>query len=471
MSSMFIFFLLSAFFLHLIVFNFGSVYAIIQTIGEAPIIMDPSLTAQVVVKGLDRPTQMAFLGPNDFLVSEKNNGKVLRVVNGSPIQKPIIDVNVANEMERGLVGLAVSKNPNLDDHQNGELNVTRIFLFYTESNKDGNDYCPLITYCDDGNAAKGNRLYRYDLKENSVVNPKLLLDLPAQPGADHLGGVIKIGPDNNVYLTGGDGDSCANRLLCQAGNLEGSVLRTQSSNIRDGLAASGRGGIIRVTQDGNPVDDGIIGDTNPLNKYYAYGIRNSYGIDFDPITDTLWDTENGPGFGDEINLVAPGFNSGWLKVQGNWPVSINNPLPKYKGYEHTINKDMKDLKFKTSDLVDFDGRGIYSMPEFVWNMTEGVTAIKFLDSDKLGKKYKNDIFVGNIKNGTIYHFELNKERTAFNLRGLLADNVANKTEETKNIIFAKGFGGITDIDVGPDGYLYVLTFNQGTVYRILPTGR
>ena len=53
-----------------------------------------------------------------------------------------------------------------------------------------------------------------------------------------------------------------------------------------------------------------------LNKYYAYGIRNSFGIDFDPVTGNLWDTENGPGFGDEINLVEPGFNSGWSRVQG-----------------------------------------------------------------------------------------------------------------------------------------------------------
>ena len=55
-----------------------------------------------------------------------------------------------------------------------------------------------------------------------------------------------------------------------------------------------------------------------MNLYYAYGIRNSFGIDFDPVTGKLWDTENGPGYGDEINLVKPGFNSGWGKIQGMW---------------------------------------------------------------------------------------------------------------------------------------------------------
>ena len=63
---------------------------------------------------------------------------------------------------------------------------------------------------------------------------------------------------------------------------------------------------------------GPLGKGSPLNKYYAYGIRNSFGLDFDPITGKLWDTENGPGFGDEINLVEPGFNSGWAKISGIW---------------------------------------------------------------------------------------------------------------------------------------------------------
>ena len=55
---------------------------------------------------------------------------------------------------------------------------------------------------------------------------------------------------------------------------------------------------------------GILGDETPLNLYYAYGVRNSFGINFDPITGNLWHTENGPGEGDEINFVESGFNSG-----------------------------------------------------------------------------------------------------------------------------------------------------------------
>ena len=70
-----------------------------------------------------------------------------------------------------------------------------------------------------------------------------------------------------------------------------------------------------VGLDGKPVNNqGILGDISPLNLYYAYGIRNSFGIDFDPVTGNLWDTENGPAYADEINIVKPGFNSGYTPV-------------------------------------------------------------------------------------------------------------------------------------------------------------
>ena len=113
-----------------------------------------------------------------------------------------------------------------------------------------------------------------------------------------------IGPDDNVYLATGD-------------------LRSPNSvaqNVKGGPPADGTSGILRITQEGRAVKDGILGDSHPLDKYYAYGIRNSYGMDFDPVTGKLWDTENGYLFGDEINMVKPGFNSGWAKVQGIWKI-------------------------------------------------------------------------------------------------------------------------------------------------------
>jgi glucose/arabinose dehydrogenase len=113
------------------------------------------------------------------------------------------------------------------------------------------------------------------------------------------------------------------------------------------------------------------------------------------------------------------------------------------------------------------GKGQYSSPEFTWHDSFGPTAFKFFNSDRLGKQYENDIFVGDIDKGNLYHFDLNKDRTELVLEGPLADKVADTDEENEGIIFGQGFGAITDIEVGPDGYLYIVGF-QGTIYRIVP---
>jgi glucose/arabinose dehydrogenase/plastocyanin len=392
---------------------------------KVPIINDPKLKLQTIFKGIAFPTSMAFLGPNDILVLEKNNGTVQRIVNGVMLKKPLLDVNVATRSERGMLGIAVAPK-----HENNK--PTYVFLYFTESKtKDGEDANKSIAATE----PLGNRLYRYELADNNskLINPKLLLDIPTSPIGQHNGGRVLIGPDNNVYVIIGDASSS----------------NSQALNTQKGRSPIGRAGIIRITQDGKAIGNGILGDKDPLNKYYAYGIRNGFGIDFDPVTRKLWDTENGANFGDEINLVNPGFNSGWMKVQGLW--------------QKLKNKGIVNVTGTPKGLVDFNGTGKYSPPEFTWKQTVGPTAIKFLYSDKLGKQYKNDIFVGDFHNGYLYHFDLNKKRTKLVLNGPLSDKAANSPNELKNgrIIFGKRFGGITDMQVGPDGYLYVLTLYQG----------
>jgi hypothetical protein len=132
---------------------------------------------------------------------------------------------------------------------------------------------------------------------------------------------------------------------------------------------------------------------------------------------------------------------------------------------NTDDDDGFDLE---EDIVDFEGKGKYSDPELVWMDTEGPTATKFLNSDKLGIQYVNDMFVGDVHNGWIYHFDLNEYRTDLILEGPLADKIANTPEEMQETIFGEGFGGITDLEVGPDGYLYVVSIGQGAIYRIVP---
>ncbi|MFL6471300.1 MAG: hypothetical protein ACJ71H_10665, partial [Nitrososphaeraceae archaeon] len=152
-----------------------------------PIVNDPNLKVEQVFKGLRFPTKMAFLGPDDILVLEKDNGTVQRIVNGKMLPEPVLDVNVANKFERGLLGIAVAKHHNQQQQQQDESSSddssgqgpTYVFLYYTESEVEGSDICyKESTTCDPAGEPLGNRLYRYELVDNKLVNPLLLLDLP-----------------------------------------------------------------------------------------------------------------------------------------------------------------------------------------------------------------------------------------------------------------------------------------------------
>ena len=110
----------------------------------------------------------------------------------------------------------------------------------------------------------------------------------------------------------------------------------------------------------------------------------------------------------------------------------------------------------------------------MWDTTIGVTALKFLNSHRLGDQFANNMFVGDINNGLLYRFTLNEERDAIFINDtyvgnteLLEDNEVDEPKENQPLIFGQGFGGITDIQVGPDGYLYILSYT-GSIYRILP---
>ena len=410
-------------FVLIITISIGAINKFNLALAQPTIAKDPNLKVELVTQGLRSPTSMAFLGPNDILVLEKDSGTVQRIIDGKMLPQPLLQVPVSMTDERGMLGIAIAK------HSNGP---TYVFLYYTKDRGGGPQ-------------SLANVLYRYELSnDQQLVNPKLLLNLSAVPGPNHDGGKVVIGPDNNVYTVIGDLRSH----------------RTQTQNVVNGPPADSTGGVLRVTQDGQPVPNPPLGQTTaPLNLYYAYGIRNSFGIGFDPVTNKLWDTENGPGYGDEINLVEPGFNSGWAHVMGIWAP------------EGAIGKETAGpiVSNPSSNLVDFAGKGKYRPPEFIWLKSVAPTALKFFNSVKLGKQYQNDLFVGDYKNGNIYHFKLNQARTGLVLNGTLANKISNTPQDSQPLIFASGFdGGITDLQVGPnDGYLYVLTFS-GSIYRIEP---
>jgi glucose/arabinose dehydrogenase len=403
--------------------------AIIYLIHNSPtalaapsITKDPNLKVETLVNGLSSPTSMAFIDNNNILVLEKG-GQVRLVTNGVLQDKPVLQVSVDTESERGLLGIAIMNSTKASDTtiSNNNNNKFVVFLYYTESS----------------GADLRNMVYRYnwDAQTQTLINPSLILDLPALPGPNHDGGKLVIGPDHYLYAVIGD--------LNHRGKLQ---------NIIDGPDPDDTSVIFRVNpNDGSAAPDNpFINDPNiEIHKYYAYGIRNSFGITFDPVTRNLWQTENGPDAYDEINVVKPGFNSGWIKVMG--PLSRNADV------------NVAD------QLVNYPGSH-YTDPIFSWKNSIAVTDIEFMKSSVLGQKYKNNIFVGDYNNGNLYYFELNSTRTGIKPEAGLSGLVVDNDNQLSAVTFGTGFGAISDIKMGPtDGFLYLLSFDDGSIYRIVPS--
>jgi aldose sugar dehydrogenase len=434
----------------------------------AGILEDEELEIELVTEGLQSPTSMTFIGNNgDMLVLEKR-GEVIHFMNENKTKKSLLNFSTVDDRnERGLLGVAVidativhpstaassttlsnndeetstsgntaSNNAALadttDEGTTSSLPPAFVFFYVTEASKE------------DKTQALGNRIYRFewDHANKSLSNGTLLLDLPVLPGQNHNGGKL-IADSNNGHLYAVIGD------LNRKGTLQ---------NFKNGSLPDDTSAIIRINPDGSPAqgnpflnvsrsDDSLAN----LSKYYAYGIRNSFGLAIDPLTGNLWDTENGPDGFDEINIVRPGFNSGWAMLMG--PIEMSNVTAE-------------------NDLVSFQDSSSYADPVFSWGKAVGVTDIEFYDSDLLGDDYSNNIFVADADNGDLYFFEVNEDRSGlqFENSGIEEDLVASNENEKAAVTFGTDFpGSITDIETGPDGYLYVLTYHptMGTLFRIV----
>lgn len=425
----------------MILFSTGFFYNILaQNIKKVenitPSLKDPNLKVEEIINGLFMPTSITFINKTEFIVLQKN-GTVSHVINNTLSDKPLLNLNVATGFYQGLLGSAISKD--------NKTNKTYVFLYYTDKSENTSSINSTdnINSSDLSNLELGHKIYRYELDDEKLINPKLLLQLPSTPGPEDNGGHITIGPDNNLYLIIGN-------VMDDNGKPK---VQTLTQNFINGSQADGRSGILRITQDGLPVKDdkgnfGIIGENYPLNLYYAYGIHNGFGLDFDPVTGYLWDTETGHLINDEVNLVMPGFNSGYGVTQG---MSIFFPTAPYV-------------------MVNFNGSGKYSDPEFVWEQKVVPTGLKFLTSDILGKKYQNDLFVGTFNDGSIYRFELTEDRTKLELPPSLRSGILQSPNSTgiDKLVFGSDFGGISSIAVGPEGYLYVVGVTNGAIYKISP---
>ena len=347
------------------------------------IVMKTDLIVEEYITGLTTPVLIDFIG-EQMLVIEKDLGTVKIVKDNVVISEPILQLEVNGTTEEGLIGILVQNN--------------NVFVHYTTRGADN---------------LTSNWFTKYTWNGEKLIDPVELFSFH-NGNNRHNAGVMIEDKDGMAFASIGD---------------------------------IGRGKIFDMQQKENFLSGendyvGSIFSLNTPKEIYAVGIRNTYGLDVDPVTGILWDTENGLDDYDEVNLVEKKFNSGWNRIQG--PIKDNQEIPIIDDY-------------------------IYSDPEFSWERAIGITSIHFIQSS-LFPEYENSVLVGSFLGGILYKFELNENRDGFTFdNDDLNDLVLNKDDDPSEIIFGTGFAGITDIKEGPDGFIYIVTIGDGKIFRIAPS--
>ncbi len=459
--------------------NSTTIQTTVNAPASGPSLLDPNLSVTTVVSGLSQPTSMAFIGNNDFFVLEKNTGKVQRVVNGI-IQSPApLDLAVNSASERGALGIALHPNFLINGY---------VYLYWTESS----------TGVDSTNVADvfqplSNRVDRYVWNGSTLTFDRNLIKLRAyqadanQPlRGNHNGGVLRFGPDGKLYILMGDD---GRRGFLQNNQL-GPVPDDQFGGPEPDDAHL-TGFILRLNDDGStPTDNPFFNASTTLTgqaaanikKLYAYGVRNGFGLAFDPLSGNLWDQENGDDSFDEMNRVTAGSNNGWVEMMG--PVSR---VAQFKQIETTYgNGDLQQLRWPPSLIADTPAAALarlymlpgalYNDPQFSWKYAIPAAPLGFVQGRGLGPQFEGDMFVGAARTflagGFLFRFKLTPDRLRFaftdsRLNDLVADNLDKfDITESESLLIGRGFGITTDIETGPNGDLFIVSNTNSAVYQI-----
>jgi glucose/arabinose dehydrogenase len=486
-----------------------------------PQMLDPTLRVRTVVSGLSLPIGIAFLGPNDLLVLEKDTGHIKRVVNGV-VTATVLDLGVNRNSERGLLGIALHPdfpgNPGVYLYWTCRSTAAPSDPFFPDERTclEANMFSP-----DSGNVLEvpllGNRVDRFlwngselqfdhnlimlrAFQNDGAPNPPGQGDQTQPPRGNHNGGVIRFGPDRKLYILIGDNGR-----------------RGQLQNLRDGPGGPTReddqfggpepddahltGVILRLNDDGStPADNpffsagaamgGEVGAN--IQKVYAYGLRNSFGMAFDPVSGALWEQENGDDSFSELNRADPGFNSGWIQIMGP-----PDRIEQYKSIETTVTPappdpfaatyfGLQQLRWSPVNIADSPQEARarlfmlpgahYSAPEFSWKFEVAPGAIGFVRGRGLGPQFEGDLFVAGarpfLQGGHLFHFNLTGNRRSIGtddprLLDRVADN-RHKWEitESESLLIGRNFGVGTDMHTGPNGNLFVVSLSNGAVYEI-----
>jgi aldose sugar dehydrogenase len=457
----------------------------------APSVVDPNLAVRTAASGLDQPISMAFIGQNDMLVLEKATGKVQHVVNGV-VQSTVLDLPVNSASERGLLGIALHPQFFIGG---------RVYLFWSESST-GEDSVELAEV-----PLLGNRVDRFVWDGSTLTFERNILKLRSfqadegQPlRGNHDGGVLRFGSDGKLYVIDGD--------TGRRGQLQNLVNGPFGPGLPDDQFGGPEpddahltGVILRLNDDGtapssNPffaAGEALGGEVGAnVQKIFAYGLRNSFGMAFDPVSGDLWEQENGDDSFTELNRAEPGFNSGWVQIMGP-----PERIAQFKTIETTVTPSPPDpfaatyfglqqIRWLPTNIADSPGEALsrlfmlpgahYSAPEFSWKFEVAPAGIGFLESPALGPQYKNDLFVGAarvfLEGGHLFHFNLtgNRRQVAVDdprLEDRVADNLHKwEITESESVLFGRNFGIGTDVLTGPNGNLFVVSLSDGVVYEV-----
>jgi glucose/arabinose dehydrogenase len=477
---------------------------------SGPSLEDSNLAVKTAVSGLTQPTSMAFIGPNQFFVLEKASGQVKLVSNGA-VTKTVLDLAVNNSSERGLLGIALDPkfpvNPG-------------VYLYWTcqvPPPAPSDPFHPTALECPDSPVPgasgtdssdilavplRGNRVDRFNwdaaaqtltwdhnlIKLHAFQNdggpePPNQGDLGQPARGNHNGGIIRFGGDGKLYIIIGDNG--------RRGQLQNLLFGPTGPGVPDDQFGGPEpdanhltGVILRLNEDGSaPSDNPFFANPNPLlRKVFAYGVRNSFGMAFDPYSGNLWTQENGDDSFDEINRVESGMDGGWIQIIG--PVSR---IAQFKQIETTMfGSNLQQLRWSPSNIADSAQEALsrlvllpgahYKDPEFSWKYAVAPAGIGFVLGRALGPQYEGDLIVGaatpNLAGGYLFRFNLTGNRQKIGvddprLEDRVADNTAKfDPTESESLMFGRDFGITTDVQTGPNGNLFVVSLSKGSVFEI-----
>ncbi len=358
---------------------------------DGPIVLDTGIQHQIrliVTKGLNQPWSMAFLPDGGILISERP-GRLRIVRNGVLDPNPI--AGLPQVQARALAGLMdLALHPHFNENK----------LVYFTYHKPTANNAGIITL------ARG----RWD---GSALADVRDIFSTATEGA--FASRIVFGKDGMLYMTVGIGDPPGAARAQDPNDLSGKVLRLRD----DGTV---------------PPDNPFVGRPGYRPEIYTMGHRNALGLAVQPDTGAIWECENGPNGGDEINVLQAGKNYGW-------------PIVSFGRFY---------LGPRVSEVPWREGM---EPPLVFWVPAIAVSGLTFYTGDKF-PNWKNNVFVGGMRQGEVPRSG-HLERIDFN----------DKWEELhRESMLRELQQRIRDVRQGPDGFLYVLTAeNDGALIRIEPS--